>query len=64
MERVTPAGLSIDKGALTLTGSYADQVKSALELDALVYSIERSGGSNNIMTLFVETNNLSSIIPR
>lgn len=61
VERLTPDGLGIDKGTLTLTGSYADQVKSALQLDALVYSIERSGGSNNIMTLFVEPNNLSSI---
>lgn len=61
VERLTPDGLGIDKGKLTLTGSYADQVKTALELDALVYSIERSGGADNIMTLFVEPKNLSSI---
>lgn len=61
VERLTSDGLGIDKGKLELTGSYADQVKSALELDALVYSIERSGGSNNIMILFVEPNNLGSI---
>ncbi len=61
VERPTPDGLGIDKGTLKLTGSYADQVKSALQLDALVYSIERTGGPNNIMTLSVEPNNLSSI---
>ena len=60
IERLTPDGLGIDKGKLTLTGSYADQVKTALELESLVYSVERSGGSDNFMTLYVKPNNLSS----
>lgn len=51
-------GLNIDKGLLTLTGSYADQVKTALELDALVYFIETSTEANS-MNLAVEPKNLS-----
>ncbi len=59
VERITPNGLGIDKGQLILTGSYADQVKTALELDALVYSIETSSISNG-MDLSVSPKNLSN----
>lgn len=53
-------GLNIDKGQLILTGSYAEQVKTALELDELVYFIETSNESGT-MNLLVYPNNLSSI---
>ena len=53
-------GSNIDRGQLTLTGSYAEQVKTALELDALVYFIETSTEANT-MNLAVEPKNLSGI---
>ena len=59
VERLTPNGLGIDKGQLILTGSYADQVKTALELDALVYSIETSTETKG-MNLAVKPKNLSN----
>ena len=53
-------GLNINKGQLILTGSYAEQVKTALELDELVYFIETSSETGT-MNLLVHPNNLSAI---
>ena len=53
-------GMNINKGKLTLTGSHAEQVKTALQLDELVYFIETSSEIGT-MNLLVYPNNLSSI---
>jgi len=56
VERIV--GSNIDKGKLTLTGSYAEHVKTVLELDALVYFIETSTEANS-MNVAVEPKNSS-----
>lgn len=53
-------GLNIDRGQLTLTGSYADQLKAALELDAMVYFIETSTEANS-MSLAVDASKTSTV---
>lgn len=54
------AGKNIDIGQLILTGTYADQLKTALELDELSYHIETFAEANS-MNLSIEPRNLSSI---